>query len=112
MFYYIRLFCWCAFWVIAWPITRPFRKTKQHNCLTWAIRQIERNDGYLVIRWCRSSAFEWLKWPHFLYLPIEEHHKLRHFVPKDNEHTKKVVPEPWFSGYIKTGDPAEEVDEN
>ncbi len=112
MLYYVRLFVWSAFWLVAWPLTLPFRKPKQHNCLTWALREIEKNDGYLVIRWCRSSIFPWLKWPHFLYLDTSHHDALQHFVPDDGDSAKRVVPEPWFAGHIKTGDSPDERDDN
>jgi hypothetical protein len=73
---------------------------------------MEKEDGYLVIRWCRSAKYEWLKWPHFLFLPASQHENLVHLVPKENEHTLKTIPSPWFEGRIKTGDPFEDTDEN
>lgn len=112
MLNYVRLVIWSVGWLIAWPLTLPFRKPMQHNCLTWALRQIEKNDGYLVIRWCRSAKYRFLIWPHFLYLPIDKDQDLIHLVPKTNEHTLKTIPSPWFDGRIKNGDPIEEVDEN
>ena len=112
MLSYFRLAVWTVFWLVAWPVTLPFKKPGQHNCLTWALRQIDKNDGYLVIRWCRSSAISWLRWPHFLYLEAKHHEHLHHFVPKTDEHTKKLIPDPWFTGYIKDGDPKDDKDEN
>jgi len=113
MWYYVKLTCWSVLWLIIWPLSLPFRsKERNHNCLTWAIEQIERNDGYLVIRWCRSSKLPWLKWPHFMYLPIQDQDKVIHFVPEKDEHVKKWYPRPWFKGYIKIGDPKGGNDEN
>lgn len=113
MLSYLRLAIWTVIWVVGWPLTLPFRKKGEHNCLTWALRQMEKKEGYLVIRWCRSAKYEWLKWPHFLYLQAEHHEDLIHLVPKKNEHSKKTIPSPWFDGYIKIGDdPKDEFHEN
>jgi hypothetical protein len=113
MLEYLRLAIWTIIWVVGWPLTLPFRKKGEHNCLTWALRQMEKKDGYLVIRWCRSAKYDWLRWPHFLFLQAKHHEDLIHLVPKKNEHEKKTIPSPWFDGYIKIGDnPEDEWHEN
>lgn len=107
MLSFIRLALWILFWSIVWPIMQLFRKNGQHNCVTWALNEWEDNkDGYIVIiRWCRSSKFKWLRWPHLLFLDQENNDKLRHFLPDSSKNDKKIVPDIWFDGTEKVGDP-------
>jgi hypothetical protein len=89
------------------------RKKDQHNCLTWALDEWEKTDGYLVIRWCRSSRHKWLRWPHFLILDKDHHEKLRHFLPDDTAKIDtKLFPDIWFDGAEKQGDDPETTEEN
>jgi len=114
MLSFIRLALWILFWSIVWPIMQLFRKKGQHNCVTWALNEWEeKEDGYIVIRWCRSSRFKWLRWPHLLFLDQENNDKLRHFLPNDSSKIdKKVIPDIWFDGTEATGDPLDKTDEN
>lgn len=111
MWSYFKITVWAVLWLIIWIFIAPFRK-KRDNCLTWAMRKYDEEGGYLVIRWCRTNRFRWIKWPHFLWLPASEHKKLEHCIPKENEHTEKTIPCPWFESYIKKGDADEEGKEN
>ncbi len=114
MLSYLRLALWILFWTIIWPIMQLFRKDGQHNCVTWALKEWEdKEDGYIVIRWCRSSRFKWLRWPHLLYLDQEHNDKLRHFLPSSSKIDKKIVPAIWFDGTERIGDPSKDsADEN
>jgi len=98
---------WGCLWFVTWAATRIFF-LKGDNCLTWAMRQFDEKGGYLAIRWCRSSRFNWLVWPHFLWLPPEHSKYLVHFIPTRDESDTKIIPHPWFNGFIKHGD--EKVD--
>lgn len=113
MLFYFRLAFWTLFWSLLWPIMQIFRKKGQHNCITWAINEWEQKDGYIVIRWCRSSKYSWLRWPHFLFLDQEHHENLRHFLPDDtSDLDKKLIPDMWFHGTEKSGDHPDDSDEN
>ncbi len=111
----VRLVFWGTLWLVAWIATTIVRGlTKQprlDNCLTWALRRWDEKGGYLVVRWCRSSTFHWMRWPHFLWLPEEKHQELRHFLPRDDDGSPDLWPDPWFEGYVQTGDD-EDVREN
>jgi hypothetical protein len=82
--------------------------------MTWAIDKWEKEGGYLVVRWCRSSKHEWFKWPHFLWLPADKHHELEHVIPVDcTGIEQKNVPDPWFDPkHIQGDDPADYINEN
>ena len=103
MWSYFKITIWAILWLLTWIFIAPWRGNKD-NCLTWAMDKYDREGGYLVIRWCRTSKWKWLKWPHFLWLAEEDHHRLIHCIPKENEHTEKRIPHPWFEGKIKHGD--------
>ena len=113
MLSYIRLALWTIFWLLVWPPLQLFRKKGQHNCVTWAINEWDTKEGYLVIRWCRSSRYKWLRWPHLLFLDQEQQEHLRHFLPDDTSKVdKQVIPDMWFDGTEKIGDSPENADEN
>jgi len=113
MLSYLRLAFWTIFWLVVWPLVLPFKKRGQHNCVTWAMDEWDKDDGYIVIRWCRSSKFRWLRWPHFLYLDKENNEQLRHLLPTDDSKlTKRVVPDMWFTGKERVGDPQDFKGEN
>lgn len=105
----LRLIFWGGLWLIAWAFTTVLRKITKRprldNCLTWALRRWDEDDGYLVIRWCRSARFRWMKWPHFLWLPVNADSELRHLMPRDDDNELHVLPAPWFEGKIVKGDP-------
>jgi len=104
MWSYMRLALWAMFWFLGWVISYPFKKGR-HNCLTWAVQQWEeREGGYLVIRWSRSSKHHWFKWPHFLYLPEGKDENLEQFLPDRDEDLVHSIPKAWFHGHIKKGD--------
>lgn len=109
MWSYFKITVWAVVWLMIWFFIAPFRK-KRHNCLTWAMRKYDRQGGYLVIRWCRTNRFKFLRWPHFLWLDEKYHHHLKHCIPRENEHTEKTLPDPWFKSCIKKGD--DDDDEN
>lgn len=82
----------------------PFRKGRD-NCLSWAIEKWEKEGGYLAIRWCRQNKTSWLVWPHFLWIPEDEHDNMRQAIPnndKDNE--DRLIPKIWFYPRIVKGD--------
>ena len=109
----LRLALWTIFWLLLWPPMQFFRKKGQHNCVTWAINEWDTKEGYIVIRWCRSSKFKWLRWPHFLFLDQEHFKHVRHFVPNNRAKVKnEIVPALWFDGHEKQGDPPDRADEN
>lgn len=82
------------------------------NCLSWAARRWQAEEGYLVIRWCRSNKLPFVRWPHFAWLAAEHHDKLKHFMPRDQSMGKHYLPDLWFDGRIQTGDPPDEDGEN
>lgn len=81
--------------------------------MTWAFKQWDHSGGYLVIRWCRSYKYEWLRWPHFLWLPGDKHQELEHVIPNDDTAlTKKTIPQPWFHPVRVKGDDGKCCNEN
>lgn len=112
MFEYWRLVVWSQIWFWIWLFTQAIKPKCKENCLTWALKKWASDDYYLVIRWCRSSRFRHLRWPHFLLLPAKHHKYLIHFVPKEKVDEKTYLPSLWFDGKLKRGDPPEDVDEN
>lgn len=113
MLQFFRLTLWIIFWFFTWPVLKLFQKKGQQNCVTWALDEWKRKDGYLVIRWCRSSKYQWFRWPHLLFLDQEHHEKLRHFLPQDTSKLKKrLIPDMWFDGKEKQGDDPESMEEN
>ncbi len=112
MWQYTRLVAWSIFWLVLWPILRLTRGRGEDNCVTWAMDRVDQEGGYLVIRWTRSTKYQWIIWPHFLYLPADKHEVLEQWVPKDDEHaTSAMVPRMWFEGEIEYGD-SDDVKEN
>ncbi len=106
MLSYLRLALWAILWSIVWPIMKIVKKKGEHNCLTWAFNEWEEKEGYLVIRWCRSRRFRWIRWPHFLFLDQEHHDLLRHYMPNDvSKINKRLIPDLWFEGTERLGDP-------
>jgi len=103
MWSYFKITLWAIIWLFVWLVVFPFRKNRD-NCLTWAMKKFDEEEGYLVIRWCRSSKYKWLRWPHFLWLSKEHHEILQHCIPKEETTNKKIFPQPWFNGYVKQGD--------
>lgn len=110
MFSYIKITTWAVMWLILFMIFMIFRQGRD-NCLTWALRKFDSDDGYLVIRWCRSSTITWFRWPHFLWLDKNHHAQLTHYVPQESKQGK-FFPQPWFRGKIKQGDDPNDNDEN
>lgn len=105
---HIRLLLWSSVALIVFALIAPLRRGR-HNCMTWAISEFERDGGYLVIRWCRSSRFKFLSWPHFLYLPKKHHVVLLQYTTPGTR--KTVLPRPFFKGEIVQGDYLEESSE-
>lgn len=114
MLSFIKLLAWGCLWLPAWAVTVTIRhfqkKPKQDNCLSWALRKWNNHGGYLVIRWCRSNTIKWIQWPHFLWLPPSYHEDLRHYVPKEEDQTRHVLPAPFFEGQVVQGDPPETLE--
>jgi hypothetical protein len=111
MWSYFKLTIWAILWLLLWVVIAPFRGSKD-NCLTWAMRKHDEEGGYLVIRWCRTNKFRWIKWPHFMWLDKKHHKHLKHCIPKEDATTDKFIPHPWFHGRIKKGDSKEDGEEN
>ena len=113
MWSFFKLMVWGIIWLITWPCVTLYRHIRKRprvdNCFTWAIRQWQNNDGYLVIRWCRSSKTN-VKWPHFLWLDIDDHENLRHFLPLRENQEHKYFPDAFFEGRVRTGDPKENIE--
>lgn len=114
MWSFLKLMIWGLLWLITWPLITVYRhvakKPRIDNCFTWAIREWQENDsGYLVIRWCRSSRTG-IKWPHFLFLHVEDHSQLRHFMPLTSDQHIKFFPEAFFEGKIQKGDPVDSIE--
>ena len=114
MWSFIKLVVWGLIWAPAWIVTtiirRIAKKPKLDNCLSWAARRWSEEGGYLVIRWCRSSKIAWFKWPHFLWLPADEHDELRHFIPRTEDQGMRFFPDAWFEGKIQKGDRKEHLE--
>lgn len=112
----IRLVFWGVLWLVAWAVVsliRFFKKTPRlDNCLTWSLRKWDQDGGYLVIRWARSSQYRWMRWPHFLWLDINDHENLRHFIPKKQDQGMRFIPDIWFNGKVQKGDDPEDGLEN
>lgn len=110
---YYRLVLWSIFWAFIWPIAMLFQTKGRENCVTWAMRQWERNpDGYVIIRWSRSNKYPWLRWPHFLFMEAEGE-PFVHLLPKDaNEIDKHFIPAVWFDGEVTEGDSPKQGYEN
>ncbi len=116
MWSFIKLWLWGAIWLLTWPCITVYRLLRRRprvdNCFTWAVRRWqEREDGYLVIRWCRSSRTG-MKWPHFLFLEKEQHQNMKHFLPLIEDQEYKFLPDAFFEGKIVTGDNEEDHIEN
>ena len=112
MYSFFKMIVWGIAWFFVGSAALFLRKKKQDNCLTWGMRKMDNEGGYLAIRWCRSNRFSWMKWPHFLWLEEKHHIHLQHFVPDNNEHSEKLIPTPWFDGHIKQGDDEDDDMEN
>jgi len=104
MWSFFKLIMWGVGWFFVGTVTLFFAKRNQNNCLVWAMEKMDDDGGYLVIRWCRSNKFKILKWPHFLWLDGKYQKYLEHYIPNDEDHTEKSIPEPWFDGHVKNGD--------
>lgn len=103
MWYYFRLTVWACIWLVAWTVTFPFRRGRD-NCLTWAMRQIEENGGYLVIRLSDTDRVpSVLRHPHFGWMPLENEEDAYHYVPKKGTN-EKAIPAIWFDGVVEKGD--------
>lgn len=111
MWSHIKLTIWFILWIPCWIVTFPFKKPTEDNCYTWALRKWEEQDGYLVIRWCRHSKYESIKWPHFMWLPLEDNSVVQHLVPENDDHENHLFPRPWFEGHEIKGDD-EDIVEN
>lgn len=111
MWSYAKLTLWAVTWLILWVVFKPVQKGRQ-NCLTYALKKWDKEGGYFVIRWCRSSKYNWLIWPHFLWLDEKYGRYLEHAVPIDDNHTKQPVPSPWFKEKVKQGDRKDKWIEN
>lgn len=114
MWSFIKLMIWGLIWLMTWPCVMLYRyvgkKPRLDNCFTWAIREWDsKPEGYLVIRWCRSSKTN-IKWPHFLYLDQENHEALRHFMPLKDDQSMKYFPNAFFEGKLQRGDPIETLE--
>lgn len=105
MWNFFKLVMWGWLWFVVWAITLPLKKENDDNCLTYAVRKWEKEDGYLVIRWCRSNKVKWIRWPHFLWLDQSFDRVLEHYVPKEDEDVERTVPKPWFTGRVVYNDP-------
>ena len=112
MWSFFKMIVWGIMWFFVGTITLFFAKRNQNNCLVWAMEKMDDEGGYLVIRWCRSSKWNWLRWPHFLWLEEKHHEHLQHYVPDDHGNSEKSIPEPWFNGHVKHGDKADGDVEN
>lgn len=114
MWAYLRLSVWCLFWAFMWPIASLWKRAGQENCLTWAFRRWqERPDGYIVIRWSRSNKYEWMRWPHFLFIDPGNDDHMIHLLPKDaNDIDKHMVPAMWFDGEVIERDNVKQGYEN
>ena len=103
MWYYFRLTVWACIWLVAWTVTYPFRRGRD-NCLTWSLRQIKENGGYLVVRWSVSKRLPAvLLHPHFGWLPTDDHDAAYHYVPKEGTN-EGLIPRLWFDGVVEKGD--------
>lgn len=114
MLSFLKLMLWGLIWIITWPLVTVYRniarKPRLDNCFTWAIREWDQHpEGYLVIRWCRSSKTP-IKWPHFLFLNVEDHSEVRHFMPLKSQQRVKFIPEAFFEGKIQKGDPKQDLE--
>jgi hypothetical protein len=103
VWYYFRLTVWACIWLVAWTVTFPFRRGRD-NCLTWSLRQIKNNGGYLVVRWSVSEKVPAIfMHPHFAWLPPGEHSSAIHYVPGEGTN-EGLVPSLWFNGIVEKGD--------
>ena len=116
MWAFFQLMVWGLVWLLTWPTVTLYRKIAKKprldNCLTWAIRRWQEEEGYLVIRWCRSNKVSWIRWPHFMWLPMDKHQDLKHFIPLEWDQRYHMFPKAFFEGKIVTGDEEEEHLEN
>ena len=96
MWSFIKLGFWTVMWSVAWFFVLPFRKGRD-NCLTWAVRKWDEEDGYLVIRWCVSNKQQWIKWPHFMWMDKKHWKNVEHLIPTKEEE-RHLLPKPWFDG--------------
>lgn len=105
MWSFFKLVMWGLTWFLAWILTLPLKKADEDNCLTYALNKWDTEGGYLVIRWCRSNKFKWIRWPHFLWLDQSFDRVVEHYVPVEDDSRPQVVPKPWFKGRIVYNDP-------
>lgn len=114
MWSFIKVLFWGIAMLFTWPPIALFRhvckKPRMDNCFTFAIRKWQDEEGYLVIRWCRSNTISWLRWPHFLWLDPKYHENLIHFIPKRENQDDRAFPKPFFNGKVQKGDCVTEVD--
>lgn len=103
-----------AFWVVVWIpfgflltiLTIASRdKKRYYNCAGWVLRQWVEKGGYISFRWCNDSKISWIRWPHFLWVPPENHACLIHYVPiNEDRMIQRVLPSLYFDGYVRHGD--------
>ena len=109
MWFFIRLVLWGIIWLPFWLIVEIFRfvhhRPRIDNCLSWSARRWQKQGGYLVVRWSRSNKIPFIQWPHFLWLDEQHHDKLKLFVPLDDNMGDHYLPDLWFKGKVRTGDP-------
>ena len=104
MWNYFRLACWANIWLILWLFSLPFRKGRD-NCLTWAMRKQREEGGYVIVRWARTDkVLDFLKHPHFGWLPDDFHVCTQHYVPDEYVPNEGIIPAVWFDGQVKQGD--------
>lgn len=109
MWSYIKIVLWEIAFAPVWLLTVLF-KGNRTNCLSWALEKWDKDGGYLVVRWCRHNKFQWIRWPHFLWLDEKYGKYLIHAVPASDTDEKHSIPCPWFTAKIKRGDDGETVE--
>ena len=110
MWSYFKLITWGFGWFILWVFAWPLRH-ERHNCLTWAVDKWNKDGGYLVIRWSRHHKYDWLRWPHFLWLDEKHHELLVHVIPPQREiQGRHILPQPWFELQLTEGDPKDLIE--
>jgi hypothetical protein len=72
---------------------------KRGNCLWFALGQVWKYGGYLIIRRSHHGLF-----PHFLWCPEGGlgDGRLEQFTPAVPNH-HMFLPPPWYAGYVKKG---------
>lgn len=107
-FWYFRFWLWTTIWIpfgfVLTILTVAHGDDKKYyNCIGWALRKWVTEGGYIAFRWCNCSTYDWIKWPHFLWLSEKDGRRTLQQYTTDDPLARRL-PKLWFNGTVRRGD--------